>query len=189
MKLTSELIREHEKIRKILIIMSKISEDLKVSKVFYPDDVEIVTKYVLNYWDKCHCKKEEKVLFPALVAEGVVSEIDNISFMAQEHFFGRNYLKEINSCVENCKIGNPFSVEMLTECLITYSEMISNHMDNEEKYFFPLADKVLSEEKQNQLFEKFEVIDKKIQKQNLLNEYRGKYDKLEKKYMKKLNLV
>lgn len=69
MKPTAELIREHEKIKRILNVMSKVSEELKMKRIVYSEGVEMVPEFLLNYWDKCHCRKEEKVLYPALVLD------------------------------------------------------------------------------------------------------------------------
>lgn len=183
MKLTEELILEHEKIRNVLKIMGKISENIKTRKVFYTEDVESIVKFIFVYWDKCHCKKEENVLFPALISEGVLNENDNIALMIEEHVFGVHYLKEINSCVENCKIGNPFSSEILADSMITYASMLQTHMQNEENYFFSIANNVLSEAKQKQLVEQFELIDKKLVKQKVYEQFEGVLNQLEVKYL------
>ena len=189
MKPTAELIQEHEKIRRVLIVMSKISDEIKATRVFYPEDLEVVTEFVVGFWDKCHCRKEEKVLYPALVAGVLTVKTEDITFMIQEHKYGKNYLKEIRSCIENCKIGNPFSVDMLVDCMSTYSIMIKNHMTNEENYFFPLADKMLSKEVQDQVLDKFESIDRLLAKQNNYAENMERYNKLEKKYLRKISYI
>jgi hemerythrin-like domain-containing protein len=184
MKLTEELIQEHAKIGIVLNIMDKISEDIKTQKVFYADDVEDILKFIFVYWDKCHCRKEEKVLFPALISEGVIEKNDLVSIMVQEHNFGKNKLKEISSCVENCKIGNPFSCEKLASCLSTYVSMLQVHMENEEKIFFPLADSVLSKDKQDLVMEQFETIDKKLVKLKIYEQFQTILNQLELKYLK-----
>jgi hemerythrin-like domain-containing protein len=189
MKPTAVLIQEHERIRRVLIVMSKISDELKVTRVFYPEELEVVAGFIFIHWDKCHCRKEEKVLYPALVAGMVSVDTDDIAFMIQEHKYGKNYLKEIRSCIENCKIGNPFSVDMLVDCMSTYSSMIKNHMANEENYFFPLADKMLLKEVQDQVLDKFESIDKLLAKQNNYAECLEEYKKLEKKYLRKMSYI
>lgn len=119
----------------------------------------------------------------------IAGESEDISFMIQEHKFGGNYLNEIRCCIENCKMGNPFSVDMLADCLSTCSSIIKNHMDNEENYFFLLADKVLSKDVQEQLIHKFDSIDKMYLGQDIYAEYQAKYKILEKKYLGKINLV
>ncbi|MDD4970966.1 MAG: hemerythrin domain-containing protein [Paludibacter sp.] len=183
MTLTEELIQEHAKIDKVLNIMNRISEDIKTQKVFYADDVEDILKFILGFWDKCHCKKEEKVLFPALISEGVIEKNDLVSMMVEEHILGKNNLKEISSCIENCKIGNPFSCEKLAASLSTYVSMMQIHMENEEKIFFPLADRVLSKNKQDQALEQFEIIDKRLVKLRVYEQFQTKLERMELKYL------
>ena len=183
MKLTEELIQEHAKIGIVLNIMNRISEDIKTQKVFYADDVEDILKFIFVYWDKCHCKKEEKVLFPALISEGVIEKNDLLSILVQEHIIGKNNLKEISSCIENCKIGNPFSCEKLAASLSTYVSMMQVHMENEEKIFFSLADKELSKNKQDHVLEQFETIDKRLVKLKVYEQFQTKLKQLELKYI------
>jgi len=183
MKLTEDLIQEHAKIGIVLNIMNKISDDIKTTKVFYADDVDDILKFIFIYWYKCHCKKEVAVLFPALISEGVIEKNDVVTILVDEHMIGKSYLKEIRSCVENCKIGNPFSSEKLAISLTTYSSMLKLHMENEEKIFFPLADNTLSQIKQNMVMEQFEIIDRSFVKQKVYEQFQNTLNKLEKKYL------
>jgi len=171
MKLTEELIQEHEKFKTVLSIMNRMSEDIKSRKVFYTDDLENIVKSIFSYWDKCHCFKEEKVLFPVLISEDLITENDLIETMIQEHITLRSYLKEIDSSLVNCKIGNPFSCAKLADCMTAYVNVLQIHMQNEETIFFPLADKVLSEEKQNHILEQFEIIEKKYAHKRIYDQF------------------
>ena len=183
MKLTEELIQEHEEIRLVLNIMSKISEDIKNQKLFYSDDIDNIGEFIFNYWDKCHCKKEEKALFPALILEVDSKEKKMIENLYNDHISGKNYLREIKSCVENCKVGNPFSCEKLAEFLTGFVNMLRIHMRNEEIHFFPLACNILSIDKQNLVLEHYDKIDKKILKQKVHEQYHNLLKELEKKYI------
>lgn len=183
MKLTERLMEEHNEIRSVLVVVEKIAEELKKSNTFYPDDVETVSNYILTYWDLKHCKKEEHLFYPALIQEGLVTEKANIEMVLQEHVFGRNYLKEIESCIENCKLGNPFSIDKLAELLTNYVSMINKHMSKEESYYFVLADKVINNEIQTRMLKDFQLIDDSLRKDKKFGQYAEKYRLLESKYI------
>lgn len=159
---TENLINEHKDIVELLDIMSKIAESIKSNSVFYTNDVEDIIDFLKYFIDKSHHGKEEKVFYPALAKAGILKDVVPLSVMLYEHALARNYLKDIKSCVENCKIGNAFSGELLADSLRNYVILINNHIQKEEELIFPLANKTLSEEKQKEIYKQFEVIEAKI---------------------------
>lgn len=160
MKATEKLMYEHKSIELMLSILSKISEDIKENKVFYTTDVEKIVDFLVVYVDKCHQVKEENVLYPALLSTKIQLENDPISMLVKEHTIGRGYLNEILCCVENCKIGSPFSCGRIADCMKNYVDLIQDHIQKEEKIYFPLANMTLSEEMQNEISNSFHIIDK-----------------------------
>jgi len=158
MKPTEDLMIEHNSIKSMLKIMSKISESIKAKNVFYTIDVEKIIDFLYVYIDQCHRVKEEKFFYPSFKSGNLPVDIDPEELM-NEHALGNVYLKEIICSVENCKMGNIFSCEKIADCMINYVRFIQNHILKEENTYFSLADKVLSEEKQNELCEQFKTID------------------------------
>ena len=158
---TENLKSEHNDIKELLNIMSKIAVNIKSKDVFYTSDVEDIIDFLKFFIEKSHHGKEE-VFYPALEFAGIPKEAESLSVMMYEHSLAKNYLKDINSCVVNCKIGNSFSGEMLADSLTNYVALIKNHIQKEEEIIFPLADTELSPEKQIEIAEEFERIEEKI---------------------------
>jgi hemerythrin-like domain-containing protein len=117
---TEDLINEHKAIKVMLSIMSKIAENIKANKGYYIKDVEQIVDFLKIFADKCHHGKEENVLFPALVLAGIPKENGPIGVMLQEHTLGRGYIKEINRGLENCKLGDTCSSELIAANLTNY---------------------------------------------------------------------
>jgi hemerythrin-like domain-containing protein len=179
---TEDLIHEHKAIKVMLSIMSKIAEDIKTNKGFDINDIERMIDFLKTFADKCHHGKEETALFPALVIAGIQEENGPIGVMLHEHTIGRGYIKELSKSVENCKIGNEFPDELIADSLTNYVDLLQNHIKKEENILFPLANKVLGEEKQNEIFEQFEKIEEEVvghgvheQYHELLNQLKSKY--------------
>lgn len=149
-KATQDLKTEHNAILHVLKILDKmISNTTKEDSVKLKHFNELL--YFLKIFaDKCHHAKEENYLFKELVAKGVPNEGGPVGVMLKEHTEGREYIALMNKTLE---AGN------LTEFNIAaakYRDLLRNHIDKENNVLFVMADKLLDESKQDELFEKFE---------------------------------
>ena len=158
---TEDLIIEHNSIKLMLDIMSKISESIKAKNVFYTIDVEKIVDFLFVYIDQCHRLKEEKIFYPAFTGSHLPVGHDPEDLI-NEHILGNIYLKEIICCVENCKMGSTFSCDRIADCMINYVHLIRHHMQKEEKIYFSIAEKVLSKEAQTEMSEQFKTIDEEF---------------------------
>jgi len=181
MRATDNLKSEHKDINELLKIMSKIAENIKSNNVFYTSDIEEILDFLKFFIEKSHHGKEE-IFYPELEQAGIPKETESLSVMLYEHTLARNYLKDIYSCVENCKIGYTFSGEMLAESLLNYVLLIKNHMRKEEEIIFPMADRELSNEKQIEITKQFEKIEENIVQHGFHEHYHDLLEKLQTKY-------
>jgi len=179
---TENLIKEHQEINELLEIMSKIAAKIKSKDVFYPNDVEEIIDYLIIIIDKSHHGKEDEVFYPELISTGISKEAEPLSLINYEHTLAKRYLKEISSCVVNCKIGNDFSGELLADSLTNYVVVIQNHIKREEEFVFPIANEVLSTEKQNEILQRFEHIDQQNITHSFLDRFNKLVNKLKSKY-------
>ena len=158
MKPTEDLMIEHNSIKLMLNIMSKISESIKAKNVFYTIDVEKIVDFLFVYIDQYHRLKEENIFYPAFSNSHLPVDHDPTDLI-NEHTLGNIYLKEIICCVENCKMGSTFSCDRIADCMMNYVQLIERHMQKEETIYFEIAEKVLSKEIQNEMSDQFKAID------------------------------
>jgi len=177
-----DLIHEHKAIKVMLGIMSKIAENITTNNGYDLNDVEKIVDFLKTFADKCHHGKEETALFPALVMAGMSKENGPIGVMLHEHAIGRDYIKELNNAVENCKNSNTCSGELIAISLNKYVNLLHNHIQKEENILFPMANKVLNEQKQKEIFEQFETIEEEVVGHGIHEEYHNLLKQLENKY-------
>jgi len=158
---TEDLIIEHNSIKLMLNIMSKISKSIKSKNVFFTIDVEKIVDFLFVYIDQCHRLKEEKFFYPAFTGS-VLPVNHDPEELINEHNLGNIYLKEIICCVENCKMGSTFSCDRIADCMMNYVQLIERHMQKEENVYFSIAEKVLSKEVQNEMSDQFKAIDEEF---------------------------
>jgi hemerythrin-like domain-containing protein len=178
---TENLKNEHKEINELLKIMSKIAGSIKSNKVFYTSDVEDIIEYMEIFIEKSHHGKEE-IYYTKLELYGVLKDTELLNEMLHEHTRSRNYLKDICTCVVNCKIGYTFSGDMLAESLTNYVLLIENHMLKEEDIIFPLADIKLSDENQHEISIEFDKIEESIVKHGFQDHYHTLLKNLQTKY-------
>jgi hemerythrin-like domain-containing protein len=183
MKPTEDLKYEHKAITLMLNVLSNISDSLKDKKVFYTRDVEKIVDFLSIYGDKCHRNKEESVFYPALLMTEYSNDKMPVSLIINEHSIGKGYLDEIICCVENCKIGSTFSCERIADCIANYVQLIQNHIKKEENDYFPMANKALSEEAQNEISKQFRLINDEFIGMDIHTRYDELLKSMESKYL------
>jgi hemerythrin-like domain-containing protein len=180
---TEDLIKEHNAIKVMLGIMSKIAGNIDAGKGFDINDIKDIADFLKTFADKCHHGKEETVLFPALVLEGIQSENGPIGVMLHEHTIGRDLIKDLSMVVEKCKVDKSCSGEFISATLTKYVDLLQNHIQKEEHVLFPMANKVLNEQKQKVIFEQFEKIEEEVVGHGVHEHYHDLLKKLESKYI------
>lgn len=155
-KATQDLRKEHDAILHVFTIIDKLlSIDTK-------EDIEILKfgneliYFLKTFADKCHHGKEEDYLFKELVARGIPNEGGPIGVMLQEHKQGREYISLMNKSLESKDLIN------FRTYASKYRDLMRNHIDKENNALFVMADKVLDDAKQNELFEKFETYEETV---------------------------
>ena len=183
MKPTEDLIHEHRAIKVMLNIMSKIDENIKTNNRFDINDVEKIVDFLRTFADKCHHSKEETALFPALVLAGIPNKNGPIGVMLHEHTIGREYIKEISTALEKCKKESKCSSLLISDSLKNYVNLLQNHIQKEENILFPIANKALGEQKQKEIFKKFEKIEEDVVGHGVHDQYHELLAQLKIKYL------
>jgi hemerythrin-like domain-containing protein len=186
------LIHEHNAIKVMLDIMSKIADNIYSYKGFDINDIEKIVDFLKTFADKCHHAKEETVLFPTLLIAGIHKENGPIGVILHEHAIGREIIKELNTGVERSRIDNNCYSELIASSLTNYVKLLQNHIQKEENILFPLVNKILNEQQQMEITLKFEKIEEKIIRRGAHEPYHEILEFLKIKYLnvsKSLNPV
>ena len=159
MKATSELMKEHEGITLMLNIMSKVSDNIQKNNVLNSDHMEKIIEFLKVFADKCHHGKEEKLLFPELERNGVPKDGGPIGVMLYEHQVGRGYIKNFVDAFNKFKEGDNKALTQIADEMKNYVNLLTSHIHKENIILFPMADKVLNEKLDNELFTKYEKLE------------------------------
>ncbi len=157
-KATQQLKDEHEGIKIMLGIMGRISGRMKATGNVNKEDFGGILEFLKVFVDRCHHGKEEDLLFPALEAAGVPKD-GPIAVMLREHTMGRAYVKTISEAFDAYTVGDGSSSGVIIENVEGYISLLNAHMEKENTVLFVMADRLLPEKRQDELFEGFEQIE------------------------------
>jgi len=149
MKLTEQLIGEHEIIKKVLdSLQDKIHEsrrEMTVDTIFLKKLIHFSREFI----DACHHAKEEKCLFTCLERRGIPREGGPIGVMLYEHEMGRSLVRKIHDALVRYERGETVVDEVLDRCE-EYLELLRQHIYKEDNILFPMGDGVMDESDQEE---------------------------------------
>jgi len=149
-KATQDLRKEHDAILHVLEILdAMISDDKKEDTEMLQYYSELVY-FLKTFADKCHHGKEENHLFVDMEKHGVPNEGGPIGAMLYDHNQGREYIALMNKAVE------AKDLTAFNDAAAKYRDLMRSHIEKENNVLFVMADKILDDAKQDELFEKFE---------------------------------
>lgn len=156
--LTDILRTEHAVLREALEILEASGQRLaRGEPVEGPAAVELV-ELIIQFGDREHHAKEETELFPALVAAGLPARHGPVAVMLFEHTRGRELvarlLREARGIGTSQDAEDSFAVAALE-----YAQLLSAHMLKEDGLLFPLAERMVGQERQDQAVVAFARLD------------------------------
>lgn len=168
-KPTKDLSLEHGGILQMLVIMEKISGRLKNGDDVKREHLEKIVEFLRNFADKCHHGKEENIFFPEMLKNPANEKL--VNELLGEHKAGRDLIRGMAESLDKFGAGNPDAWHIAVNAQ-EYSRLLREHV-KKENILFALADKELSAEKQEEIEELFEKLEKEVIGEGKHEQYHG----------------
>ena len=152
MKATDVLRHDHVEIRRFEKIIIKCSQILYSGISIPINDLEKISFIISEFLDAIHYSREENSYFACISSYGVLQK--EIRTFLIEHEFSRRISQKIMTYIQNMKEGKD-ETEKIARFLRTYSIYINDHL-TKESTFFDDAQKVLSKEEEQAMFDQFQ---------------------------------
>ena len=156
---TETLKHEHQIIQLVLNGAEREAAAIRGGAPVNGEAVEKMVDFFRTFVDRCHHGKEEKHLFPALVAKGFSPEAGPVAVMLHEHEQGRAAVRAIAAALPGAKAGAAGQAAALADALAAYVELLRGHIFKENNVLFPMAEQVLPDAEQSGLAERFEEVE------------------------------
>ncbi len=154
--------REHQTIGKMAAGLEVLASRLESGGAIDADLLNEVVEFLRTYGRRCHEKKEEDFLFPALVRRGVPSQGKPLGSLAFEHLREWAAVGAFTGVVRAYTAGEPDAPARLINMLRDLASFYTNHAWNETNLLFPYAAKVLTPADQAELVGQFEALDRDL---------------------------
>ena len=159
MKATDILMEEHRVIERVLVSLEtaavRLQEGEAVRSGFFVDAAD----FIKGFADGCHHKKEEGVLFTALVDAGLPAQVGPIPMMLAEHDRGRAYTQGMRAAAQRLAEGDAAARGEVVGNALGYVGLLREHIGKEDNVLFPMAGEMIPQDQQAALLERFETIE------------------------------
>ncbi len=141
------MIQEHEYVERMLKVIRKICTKLMENKDIDYKDFDKIIYFIKNYADEHHHKKEEKILFKAMIEHlGDTAQMVVQHGMMVEHDYGRLYVRNLEEALDKLKNGdNEAKLDVIANA-ISYTHLLERHIEKENKVVFTFAKNKLNKE-------------------------------------------
>lgn len=176
------MIDEHKYIKRMLAVVRKACFKVFKGEEINYDDFYSMISFIRNFADSHHHKKEEIMLFNKMVDEiGATAEKIVKYGMLVEHDLGRLYISSLDEALQNLKNGNDEAVLDVVSNAISYTHLLTRHIDKEDNVIYRFAQRELKED----ILENIDIKCTKFESENssVREENIAILESLEKKYM------
>lgn len=172
-----DLRHEHAAILAALGILHNMDQQLTAGQPVNTADIQAFIGFLKEFADKCHHGKEEGFLFPVITATRMSASGASVGELLKEHEQGRERIRQMQASLQPTLDAGKF-----LSAARAYAELLRSHIEKENDILFPLAEKKLSPEKLDELFDAFEAHEGKVMGVGRHEELHGMLKGLREKY-------
>lgn len=179
MKAIDELMQEHRLIERVLDALETAAARLDRSHPVPPTFFLEAADFIAGFADGCHHRKEEGVLFGAMIESGVPSGDGVIEMMLDEHEQGRAFVRGLRDAVRRMQAGDAAARAKVVSNVRGYVALLRDHIAKEDEMLFPMADEMLSPARQSSVLEGFERVEREETGEGAHEKFHALAEKLE----------
>lgn len=179
MKATEILMEEHRVIERVLTALERASSRLSKGEDVYLRFFTGTTVFIKNFADGCHHQKEEGILFPAMVENGLSKQTGPLAVMLVEHEEGRRLTQKMRQAIEHLQTRDDAGRNELVQNAMGYVKLLRQHIYKEDNILFPMADKVIPTAQQQQILDAFKLVERDQMGDDIYEKYLGLAQRLE----------
>lgn len=177
------MVEEHKNIKRMLKVIRRACLGVMNEKDIDYNDFEKMIDFVRNYADKHHHEKEEKILFNKMVDEigGAAEKLVKFGMLV-EHDFGRMYMKDLEEALGKAKTGDDEAKLDVIANAVSYTHLLSRHIDKEDNVAYPFAKRELCKETLDKVNMECVAFEEEKNRLGVQNKYIEMLELLEEKY-------
>jgi hemerythrin-like domain-containing protein len=154
-KVSDELMQEHRLIERVLDALEIATMRLENGRVVRPEFFLEAADFIAGFADGCHHKKEEGVLFGAMIEGGLPRSGEPLDMFLDEHVQGRKLTRGMREAAHKLLGGDASGRPALISNARHYVALLRDHIVKEDEMLFPMADEMFSADEQRRVLHGF----------------------------------
>ncbi len=159
MQATDILMSEHRVIERVIASLEAQAGRLAAGEAARPGFFLDAADFIKGFADGCHHRKEEGVLFEAIVGAGLPREVGPIGVMLSEHEQGRAFTRGMRAAAERLAAGDASAAREVIANARGYAALLRQHIQKEDGILFPMAAQVIPSPQHAGVVEAFEHVE------------------------------
>lgn len=143
MEATDILSSEHRVIERVIASLEAQADRLAAGQAVRAGFFLDAASFIKGFADGCHHRKEEGVLFEAMVGAGLPRQAGPIGVMLAEHEQGRAFTRGMRAAAERLAGGDASAAAAVVANARGYAALLRQHIQKEDGILFPMADQVI----------------------------------------------
>jgi len=160
MKATDVLMQEHRVIERVLDALERAAGHLAQSRPVRAGFFLEAADFIAGFADGCHHRKEEGVLFGAMIESGAPGDGGAIDMMLEEHEQGRALTRTMRDAARRLDDGDATAGRVVVSSARGYVALLRDHIAKEDEMLFPMADEIISAQRHDAMLRGFELIER-----------------------------
>ena len=152
------LIEEHRQIRVVISAIAALVDLTAGERRISPTPFLELQRFIARFADGSHHAKEEQVLFEQMIQAGMPVEGGPLQCMLTEHEQGRKYASVMGAAARACLAGDWCQQHQMLASARSWCVLLTAHTDKEDLMLYPIAQRVISAERFEQLPSMFQQL-------------------------------
>jgi hemerythrin-like domain-containing protein len=154
---------EHRLIERMIAVIKRALEQVEQTHSINPYFVDAAVDFIRVYADRTHHGKEEDILFRDLEKKNLSDRDQRVmNELIEEHVFGRETTKALVLANKRYRDGDTGALADVTARLKTLVDFYPQHIEKEDKVFFPASRTYFSDEEEQAMIAEFWEFDRKM---------------------------
>ena len=151
------LAREHRLIERALEVLRRFCDEVVRTRSIDPAIAGDLLRFLREFADRTHHLKEERILFPAIDAQGFFPGCGLVS----EHELGRTRVRNMAAAVERWSAGDAEARKVFAQQARSYITLLRAHIAKEEECLANVCARTFSREDGERLEREFEALERR----------------------------
>jgi hemerythrin-like domain-containing protein/rubredoxin len=156
------LMIEHRQIERMIPVLREEASRARVGEVD-AGRIDTLVDFIRTYADRCHHGKEEDILFAAMQAKSLSSEIrSTMERLLEDHKDSRENVRSVVEANRRYRLGEAGALGSMASALERLANLYPDHITVEDKAFFIPSMELFSKEEQARMLAQFQNFDRHL---------------------------